>query len=149
MFSNPKKEFTVNFSIDKVRDAVLRIYQAESNKYSLVKDDNILNQIKLHQKGVLLDPGYHIDFDLTKISDNETKVVIEVSRNMGSINNATEVTISNNSLKSVASKFSSYLSGDVNPETGKANVPQQGCMLILLIISTAVIGTMGMMVLVL
>jgi hypothetical protein len=145
MFANPKKEFTVNFSIDKVREAALKLHLAESSKYSLVKDDSILNQIRLHQKGVLLDPGYHIDFDLTKISDNETKVVIEVSRNMGSINNATEVTISNNSLKNAASKFSSYLSGDINPETGKANMPQQGCMVFLLLLGTATIGCIGLL----
>lgn len=136
MFSNPKKEFVVNYSIDAVREAALKVQNAEPNLYSLVKDDAILNQIKLHKKGVLLDPGYHIDFDLTKISDNETKVIIEVSRNMGSINNATEVSISNNSLKMVASKFSSFLSGDINPETGKANVPQQGCMLLIALISS-------------
>jgi hypothetical protein len=36
----------------------------------------------------------------------------------------------------VASKFSSFLSGDINPETGKANVPQQGCMLLIALISS-------------
>ena len=81
-----------------------------------------------------MDVGYHVDFTLTKVSDTETKVVVEVSRNLGTINTAGEVSIANNSLKSVTSKFSSFLSGDVDPVTGKAKVPQQGCMLIFLIL---------------
>jgi hypothetical protein len=141
MFANPKKEFVVNFDMDSVKQAVLKLNTAEPNYYVLVKDDKILNQIRFHQKGVLLDPGYHVDFDLTKVSETETKVVVEISRNLGTINSSTEVSISNNSLKSVTNKFSSFLSGDVNPTTGKANVPQQGCMIILIMMLTGFAGS--------
>lgn len=127
---NPKKEFVVNYDEQKVREAVLKVI-ASDNDYELVKDDKILNEIRFHQKGVLLDPGYHIDFSMTKVSDTETKVVVEVSRNLGAINTATEVSISNNSLKHVTSVFSAFLSGDVNAETGKPNIPQQGCVVLL------------------
>lgn len=140
MFANPKKEFVVNFDMDTVRQAALKLNETEPDYYVLVKDDKILNQIRFHQKGVLLDPGYHVDFDLTKISDTETKVVVEISRNLGTINSTSEVSISNNSLKSVTSKFSSFLSGDVDPTTGKANVPQQGCVVLLFLMFSGFAG---------
>jgi hypothetical protein len=141
MFANPKKEFVVNFDMDTVRQAALKLNVTEPDYYVLVKDDKILNQIRFHQKGVLLDPGYHVDFDLTKVSDIETKVVVEISRNLGTINSSSEVSISNNSLKSVTSKFSSFLSGDVDPTTGKANVPKQGCVVTLIIMLTGFAGS--------
>lgn len=131
---NPKKEFVVNYNIEGVREAILKLNQTEPNYYGLVKDDRVLNEIRLHQKGQLLDMGYHIDFTINKISENETKVVVEVSRNIGTINSASEVSIANNSLKSVTSKFSSLLSGDIDPKTGKAKVPNQGCLLITIIL---------------
>lgn len=126
--------------MDTVRQAALKLNETEPDYYVLVKDDKILNQIRFHQKGVLLDPGYHVDFDLTKISDTETKVVVEISRNLGTINSTSEVSISNNSLKSVTSKFSSFLSGDVDPTTGKANVPQQGCVVLLFLMFSGFAG---------
>ena len=129
---NPKKEFVVNFDESKVREAILKLNTTEPNYYVLVKDDKILNEIRIHQKGQFLDVGYHVDFTLTKVSDIETKVVVEISRNIGTINTAGEVSIANNSLKSVTSKFSSFLSGDVDPTTGKAKVPAQGCVLLVL-----------------
>jgi len=129
---NPKKEFVVNFDEATVREAILKLNATEPDYYVLVKDDKILNEIRIHQKGQFLDVGYHVDFTITKVSDTETKVVVEVSRNIGTINTAGEVSIANNSLKSVTSKFSSFLSGDVDPTTGKAKVPAQGCVVLLL-----------------
>jgi len=127
MFQNPKKEFNLKFNEESIKEAILKIPNMEPNDYSLVKNDIILNEIRIHRKGQLLDLGYHVDFTLSKISDEETKVAVEVSRNLGAINTSSEVSISNNILKSITSKFSAYLSGDVNKETGKANVTPQGC----------------------
>lgn len=133
MFQNPKKEFTVNFSVEQVKQAVSSLFEKEPNDYKLVKDDQILNEIRIHRPGSLLDPGYHIDFTFNKLDDNQTKVNIEVSRNLSSINTASEDQIANTIIKNAASKFSSYLSGDVD-ESGKAKTPQQGCMLVFLLL---------------
>ena len=130
---NPKKEFVVNYDIEKVREAILKLNVTEPDYYIIIKDDQTLNEIRFHQKGQFLDPGYHIDFNLIKLSEEETKVVVEVSRNLGTINTSGEVAIANNSLKSATSKFSTFLSGDVKAEAGKPNVPQQGCLLTALI----------------
>lgn len=124
---NPKKEFIVKFDEKKVTDAILKLVSIEPKDYSLVKNDEILNEIRILRKGQFLDLGYHVDFTMSKINDTETKIIVEVSRNAGTINNSQEVAIANNIMKSITSKFSSYLSGDIDPQTGKANVPKEGC----------------------
>ena len=126
--ANPKKEYNISFDIDACKKAVHKIIQLEPEKYTLVNDDSILNQIRFHEKFPLLDIGYHIDFGFKKISDTETNVNIEISRKMGTINNRHEVHNSNYILKEVTDKFSSYLSGKTDIQTGKAVIPKNdGC----------------------
>jgi len=127
---NPKKEVTVNFNLDDVRNAILKLAKKDC---VLVKNDTILNEITFHDKESL-GVGYHVTFTLLKKGETETNVIIEVSRNLSTINTSTELGIANNKLKRFTAEFSAFLSGDVNPETGKANIPQQGCMVVLLFI---------------
>jgi hypothetical protein len=132
MFQNPKKELNLNFNIDYVRTSILKI---EKKDCPLVKNDLILNEVVFHNKGVLLDLGYHITFSLTPKSDTETHLLIEVSRNIGSINTAAENSISNNILKRVSSELSAYLSNEIDPKTGQlVGLPNKGCMMTSLII---------------
>jgi hypothetical protein len=82
-----------------------------------------------------------------KVSENETKVVVEVSRNLGTINTQGEVSIASNSLKSATAKFSAFLSGDVDTATGKPNIPQQGCMLAMIQLLTVSGGLIMLLIL--
>lgn len=125
--SNPKREFTINYDIAAIKKAVLSIISNEPAKYILVNDDQVLNQIRIKEKGILMDVGYHIDFSFRKKSDSETDVAIEVSRTIGAIDNKNEIHNSNYILKEITDKFSSYLSGKVDA-TGKAEIPKNdGC----------------------
>lgn len=136
---NPTKEFSVPHSIDHVRDSILKLNETEPKYYVLVSDNKSLGQIRIHQKGALLDMGYHIDFTLHKISDQETKVSVEISRNAGAINTAAEMSIANNSMKSVTDKFGAFLDGNVDA-TGKPNLPKpSGCVIFGLIFLGATI----------
>lgn len=131
---NPKKEFTVSYSIDKVKEAIYKLNATEPDYYVIASDNKALNQIRIHQKGSFLDMGYHVDFEMQKTSDEETKVTIEISRNAGVINTAAEMSIANNSMKSITNKFGAFLEGNVDPATGKPNLPKPtGCMLFVLI----------------
>jgi carbon monoxide dehydrogenase subunit G len=131
---NPKKEFTVNYPIDKVKEAIHKLNATEPDYYVIVSDSAALNQIRIHQKGSFLDMGYHVDFEMQKVSDNETKVTIEISRNAGTINTAAEMSIANNSMKSITNKFGAFLEGNVDPATGKPNLPQPtGCIVFVII----------------
>ena len=137
-----KKEFIINYPHRKVRESILKIYTAETNYYELIKDDLVLNEIRLLQKGKLLDAGYHIDFILTRISESETKVEVEVTRNFGTIQTIGEVSVANNIMKSVTSKLSAFISDNVDPVTGKAIIPHHSCLFVFLIIIGAfTIGT--------
>jgi hypothetical protein len=134
---NPKKEFVVKFDEASIKKAVLKVISSEPSDFTLVKNDEILNEIRIHRKGVFMDLGYHVDFTFTKIAEAETNVIVEVSRRVGTLSNHAELTIASNILKSITSKFSAYLSGDVNPQTGKANLPKaEGCY-----IATSVYGS--------
>ena len=104
MFSNPKNQFVVDFNIEEVRTAVLRL-DSLIGGCPVIINDVVLNTVRLHRKGTL-DLGYHVDFKFEQVSDTKTKVEIEVSRNLGTINTAAEVSISNNILKMVVEKFS-------------------------------------------
>lgn len=104
MFTNPKNQFVVDFNIEEVRTAVLRLDKLIDN-CPVINNDQVLNTVRLHRKGTL-DLGYHVDFRFEEVSDKKTKVEIEVSRNLGTINTAVEVSISNNILKMVVEKFS-------------------------------------------
>lgn len=131
---NPKKEFTVNYPIENVKEAIRKLNTSEPDYYVIVSDSAALNQIRIHQKGGFLDMGYHVDFELQKVADSETKVTIEISRNAGTINTAAEMSIANNSMKSITNKFGAFLEGNVDPETGKPNLPQPtGCILFIIL----------------
>ncbi|HWJ29904.1 MAG TPA: hypothetical protein VNS32_25415 [Flavisolibacter sp.] len=131
---NPKKEFTVSYSLEKVREAILKLNTTEPDYYVIASDSKALNQIRIHQKGSFLDMGYHVDFEMQKLSEGETKVTIEISRNAGAIDTASEMSIANNSMKSITNKFGAFLEGNVDPATGKPNLPKPtGCMLFLLL----------------
>jgi hypothetical protein len=116
---NPKKEFTVNYPLDKVKDAVLKL----ENPYCVIeKIDEILNEIVFHDKDKL-GFGYHVSFAFEKVSEDETKVVIEVSKRLTALNTSSEVSIANNKLKRFANEFSSSLSGKpIEKPSGCASV---------------------------
>lgn len=102
--ANPKSQFVVDFNIEDVRTAVLRLDKLVAD-CPVINNDTVLNTVRLHRKGTI-DLGYHIDFKFEQVSETKTKVEIEVSRNLGAINTAAEVSISNNILKMITEKFS-------------------------------------------
>lgn len=131
---NPKKEFTVSYSIDKVREAIYKMNATEPDYYVISNDNKALNQIRIHQKGSFLDMGYHVDFEMQKLAEDETRVTIEISRNAGAIDTSAEMSIANNSMKSITNKFGAFLEGNVDAATGKPNLPPpSGCMVFIII----------------
>ena len=136
MYQNPKKELTINFSVKKVREAILKLQKKDC---VLIKDDKTLNEITLHDKDAL-GTGYIFSFIMVVKEDEITNVTIEVTKNLiGSISTAKEQTLGTNKLKRITHEFSAYLSGDVDEKTGKPNVPKQGCMVTTLLM----VGSIG------
>jgi hypothetical protein len=127
--NNPKKEFSVNFSIDEVKAGILKL---EKKDCVIEKNDAILNEIVFHDKEAL-GFGYNVSFTLEKLSDTETKVVIEVSRKSSAINSSSEVATANNKLKRFANEFSSAMSGNPIPKSA-------GCMSIIIPVFMALVA---------
>ena len=102
---NPKKEFTVSFPIEKVKETIYNLITSEPNRYSILNESKALNQIKIHKKGFGLDLGYNAEFEFQKISENETKVSVEMTRHIGTIDTAHEMTMSREYLNEIIEKF--------------------------------------------
>ena len=116
MYQNPTKEFTVKFSIQEVRESILKLQKKDC---VLVKNDEILNEIVLHDKEKI-SAGSHITFILQENNENETKIHIEVSKRVGAISNSVDAGNSNRKLERFATNLGIYLSGEKPKEA-------QGC----------------------
>ena len=69
---NPKKEVTVNYSIEDVKAAILKMQKKD---VILLTNDAVMNEIVLHEKDIM-SSGYHVSYILTKKSDSETLITI-------------------------------------------------------------------------
>ena len=130
---NPKKEFTISFPIDKVKEAINKLIASESDIYSVVSESKALGQIRIHKKGFGFDLGYDAEFDLQKVSDTETKVTIEMMRHIGTITSSHEMSMSSEYLNEITTKFGAILEGNIDPSTGRANIPKpSGCLVFII-----------------
>lgn len=94
---NPKKTFTIDFGIDKVKKSVL-VIPFINKKYKLNKSNDAFNQYTLDALE-FLSLGVFIDFNLSSISDNKTEITIEVRRKVGSFDQSHEVTNANKHIE--------------------------------------------------
>lgn len=128
-----QKEFTINHSLDDIRNAVTLIATKHSNKYKNLKFDDSFSLIKLWGD-VNLGVGVSIDMYYDVIDKDKTKLRIEYvgSKAKQSINEANEASFE----REFSDLFSKYLKGDVD-EQGTATGSGAGCMLSTLIIIAA------------
>jgi hypothetical protein len=109
---NPTKELTVNFPIDVVKKAIRDSCRIK-NKFTMNKDNDILNTFVIHYSiGVLLN-DYVISISLIQISETQTKILCEVTQLLGN----THSTIIASGLKMRLDEFleimSKFLSGEL------------------------------------
>jgi hypothetical protein len=109
MIQNPKKTITVDFSIEKVKSSIPKIYITSDGKYRVNNQNNILNEITLECfEGLSL--GVYIDFNMVKLSDTSTEITIEIRRKIGSFDNSIELQNANYHFQDLTK----YLSEIVN-----------------------------------
>ncbi len=101
---NPRKTINVNFNIDNVKKAVLKI----SGDYKLVEEDDILNQYKFDNYE-FLNLGSYAFINLDEINENRTSITIEIIRKVGSFNIGAELNKANNHINSLFTIISKYL----------------------------------------
>ena len=109
---NPTKELTVNFPIDAVKKAIRDSCRIK-NKFTMHKDNDILNTFVIHYSiGALLN-DYVISISLIQISETQTRILCEVTQLLGN----THSTIIASGLKMRLDEFleimSKFLSGEL------------------------------------
>ena len=104
---NPKKVFTIPFSISETYNALKSIPNLNT-KYSLNKLNETFNSC-VFETTELLSLGVYIDFNLNEISENKTEVTIEVRRKLGSFDKSHEVTLANNHIADLVDTLSNIV----------------------------------------
>lgn len=124
-----EKEITIEFPINKVKEAVMQVFKKLPNRYLLRKEDinETFNTYRFPATNALY-PGM-IDLTLQDIDGVKTKVILTATALHGSVS-------SNTTLSRVLSDYLSVLgkilSGEPD-EVIKEPIKQTGCMVFLLI----------------
>ena len=103
MVPNPKKSFIVDLPIKDVSnilDNFLPILREIKSGYEMFSK-NKLAKIWTLEKLELLSLGVYIDISLEKVSENETRVEIEVRRKVGSFDSSFEVQMANEHISNI------------------------------------------------
>lgn len=91
---NPKKNLSLDLSLDKVKTGVERISILSNNKYKFTKSNAVFNQYT-YEASEFLSLGVFIDINLSSINENKTDITIEIRRKIGTFNQPSEVTYAN------------------------------------------------------
>lgn len=108
MIPNPKKSVIVDFSTDEIKSTLIKLPKLYANKYTLEKQNDIMNQYTF---GALefLSLGVYIDFNLNYVSETKTNIIVEVRRKIGAFDQAFEVQKANEHIEKVFTAISYLL----------------------------------------
>ena len=90
MIPNPKKNVTIDFTMNEIKSALAKIPQYFGNKYTLEKKNDLLNQFTF---GALefLSMGVFIDINLNYVTESKTDIIVEIRRKIGAFDQWVEV----------------------------------------------------------
>jgi hypothetical protein len=108
MIPNPKKNVVVDFTLIDCKNAIKKIPSYFKQKYTLEKQNDILNQTTF---GALefLSLGVFIDVNLNSISETKTDIIVEVRRKLGAFDTWVEVSKANRHLDDLFNGISALL----------------------------------------
>ena len=86
---NPTRKITVNFSIDKVKQAI-KDFPLLKKKYNLFEAHDTIGFYKLDALE-FLSFGVYVDINLSEISETKTEIAIEIRRKVGTFDEWQEV----------------------------------------------------------
>lgn len=96
---NPRKTMQVDFSMDKVKNAVKNI-SLLNPKYRLSSINEGFNQYT-YESFEFLSLGVYIDIQLNSINSEKTEINVEIRRKVGTFNQSHEVTNANNHIVNI------------------------------------------------
>ncbi len=121
---NPQKELVVNFTIDAVKKSIRDVCLVKG-KFKMYKDNDILNTFIIHSStGVGLN-DYVISISLIPISETQTKILCEVSQQLGNTHSTIIAAGFKMRLDEFLEVMSKFLSGEskvtyLTPQEAKA-----------------------------
>ncbi len=104
---NPKKTVNVDYSLEKIKEAVLFIRDIDKN-YTLTSYNEIFHQYT-YQTTEFLSLGVFIDINLSAIGDSKTEITIEIKRKIGAFDKSYEVTLANEHIQKLITYISQAL----------------------------------------
>ncbi|SKB34731.1 TM2 domain-containing protein [Chryseobacterium balustinum] len=96
---NPKKNLSVDFPIEKVRQSVKNL-SLINQKYRFSSSNEIFNQYT-YESYEFLSLGVYIDINLNSVTENKTEITVEIRRKLGTFNESHEVTHANNHITNI------------------------------------------------
>ena len=121
LINNPKKEITVNFSLDKVMQT-LKAICIKDIRFVMTDFDDVLNRVKIERK-FPTDLWNKFRFEiLVEESDGKSKISIEVSRAIGAFNRPGEVTVATSFMSDLLDSLSKLIREDNPIEAAEAEV---------------------------
>ena len=111
----PQKELVVDFSVNDVKNAILKIPKMVDSCSMLQKDD-VLKKYDL-QFTSFASTGNKLSIHLVEINDNKTKIVVDTTRVFGSYNQSHEVTSANTDFTKMTNALSKLLTNPNMTET--------------------------------
>lgn len=116
VIETPKREFVIPKTPTQVGEAILNIQKCYPGEYQIDKADDLLNQYRLVRPGPMLDLGHYIDFTITKVNDQESKVVVELNKRGSVLYTPLDMGRSAEILKEVVDRFGLSLKGDIHKQ---------------------------------
>jgi TM2 domain-containing membrane protein YozV len=104
---NPKKNLTVDFSLEKVKDSVKNI-SLINPQYKFSSSNEIFNHYT-YESYEFLSLGVFIDINLNSISEMKTEITIEIRRKLGTFNESHEVTYANNHIVKIVNHIAQLI----------------------------------------
>ncbi|WP_326981622.1 TM2 domain-containing protein [Chryseobacterium sp. MYb264] len=105
---NPKKNLSVDFPIERVKDSVKNI-SLVNPKYKFNSSNEIFNQYT-YESYEFLSLGVFIDINLNSLSENKTEITIEIRRKIGTFNESHEVTNANDHIVKIVNHIAQLVS---------------------------------------
>lgn len=102
---NPKKNLSVDFPIEKVRQSVKNL-SLINQKYRFSSSNEIFNQYTYE----FLSLGVYIDINLNSLTENKTEITVEIRRKLGTFNESHEVTHANNHITNIVNYIAQLVS---------------------------------------
>ena len=116
----PQKEITIDFSIQDIKIAILKLPKMLDN-CKIINQNDILNRYDM-QFTSFMSLGNKLSVTLTQLSENKTKITVDTTRMSGTFNESHEVTSADTDYTKMTDSLSKLLSNpNITDDEMKSN----------------------------